>query len=54
MENEKNIKGIIGEAALNLDQFNPENPELTQAFMLKGIGYALLAIFEVLNEWKSK
>ncbi len=53
MENEA-IKKLVTEAALSLDQFNPENPELTQAFMLKGIGYTLLAIFEVLNEWKFK
>lgn len=48
------IKYNTLEAEGNLDQFSPENPELSQAFMLKGIGYALLAIVEVLLEKKNE
>lgn len=48
------IKYNILEAEGNLEQFSQENPELSQALMLRGIGYALLAIFELLQEMDKK
>ena len=38
------IRCYIGEAEGSLDQMVVENPELSQALMMRGIGYALLAV----------
>ena len=51
------VKKHIQESEKNLVYDYPENPELVQAYMLKGIGYALLAIVEVLQNvysWELK
>ena len=47
--NEK-IKRHIQESEKNLVYDYPENPEFAQVYMLKGIGYALLGILELLLE----
>lgn len=53
MENVK-IKPNIDEAEINLNQLYPENPELSQVYVLRGIGYAILALVEVLRGVKNE
>lgn len=49
MENEK-LKHHTEAAERNLDMDIPENPDLNQIYMLRGIGYAILAVFELLKK----
>ena len=51
MENKK-IKQNIEAAEFNLELEYPENPEFNQIHMLRGIGYAVLALVEILKNPK--
>lgn len=50
----KKIKHNADEAEINFNTLYPENPELSQVFMLRGIGFAILAILELLQEIKDE
>lgn len=53
MENEK-LKRYTEAAEFNLDYTLPENPVLNQVYALRGIGYAVLALVELLKEIKDE